>query len=158
MRRGLRALFHCIYLIWLPMKAPHDADALAGELLNAGVKKLLLLVLDVGRAPGAPPERLSAAGLLVINPPFGFAGAMESALNALAPLLAQGEGPPPASNGSQVANDEAVARTAAMQDDAADLAGVPLMTVLVHAETCSPSRANSLPRQTVQSTTAALPR
>jgi 23S rRNA (adenine2030-N6)-methyltransferase len=80
-----------IYLIWLPIKVRHDADALAGELLNAGVAKLLLLTLDVGQAPETPPERLSACGLFVVNPPFGFAAAMRAALTAMTETLAQGE-------------------------------------------------------------------
>src|SRR6185295_8655538 len=64
-----------IYMIWLPLKSRHDADALAGEMLNSGASKLLLLLLDVGRSRDAPPERLSACGLLVVNPPYGFSDA-----------------------------------------------------------------------------------
>jgi 23S rRNA (adenine2030-N6)-methyltransferase len=81
-----------IYMIWLPMKVRHDADALAGELLNAGAAKLLLLTLDVGRAADAEAERLSACGVFVANPPFGFADAMQSALSAMGERLRQGEG------------------------------------------------------------------
>jgi 23S rRNA (adenine2030-N6)-methyltransferase len=81
-----------IYLIWFPLKRRHDADALAGEFRHAGAAKLLSLMLDVGRAADAPPERLSACGLLVVNPPFGFADAMRDVLAVLAKQLAQGAG------------------------------------------------------------------
>jgi 23S rRNA (adenine2030-N6)-methyltransferase len=79
-----------VYLIWLPLKRRNDADALAGEIRSAGVANLLLLTLDIGRAADAPPERLSASGLLVVNPPFGFANEMREALAVLAKQLAQG--------------------------------------------------------------------
>jgi 23S rRNA (adenine2030-N6)-methyltransferase len=81
-----------IYLIWFPLKRRSDADALAGEIRHAGATKLLSLTLDVGRAADAPPERLSACGLLVVNPPFGFAEEMRDALVVLAKQLAQGAG------------------------------------------------------------------
>lgn len=80
-----------IYLVWLPLKTRHDADALAGELLNAGAAKLILATLDVGRAPDAPEGRLSACGLFVLNPPFGFAAEMRAALTAMTETLVQGE-------------------------------------------------------------------
>jgi 23S rRNA (adenine2030-N6)-methyltransferase len=81
-----------IYLIWFPIKRRADADALAGEIRNLGVAKLLLLTLDVGRAPDAAVERLTASGLLAVNPPFGFADEMKAALAFLADTLAQGPG------------------------------------------------------------------
>lgn len=81
-----------IYLIWLPIKTRHDADALAGEILNEGVVKLLLLTLDVGHASDAPPERLAATGLFVVNPPFGFADEMQDALAFMARQLVQNVG------------------------------------------------------------------
>lgn len=85
-----------IYMIWLPIKVRHDADALAGELLNVGVEKLVLLTLDVGRKADADEaetsQRLSACGLFVVNPPYGFSATMQEALAAMASLLAQGEG------------------------------------------------------------------
>jgi 23S rRNA (adenine2030-N6)-methyltransferase len=81
-----------IYLLWLPVKRQVDADALAGEILHAGATKLLLLTLDVGRAPDAASERLSATGLLVVNPPFGFAQEMRDVLAVLEKQLAQGPG------------------------------------------------------------------
>ena len=81
-----------IYMIWFPLKRRNDADALAGEIRSAGATKLLSLTLDIGRAAEAPPERLSACGLLVVNPPFGFAEAMRDAFAVLAKQLAQGAG------------------------------------------------------------------
>jgi 23S rRNA (adenine2030-N6)-methyltransferase len=81
-----------IYLIWFPVKRRIDADALAGEIRNLGVAKLLLLTLDIGRAADAPAERLSESGLLVVNPPFGFADEMRAVLAFLASHLAQGPG------------------------------------------------------------------
>jgi 23S rRNA (adenine2030-N6)-methyltransferase len=83
-----------IFLFWYPAKERPLVAASAGVLLNAGVKSLLNIELDVGRAaaPGAGKDRLSAAGLLVVNPPFGFAAAMREAMPFLEQHLAQGAG------------------------------------------------------------------
>jgi len=85
-----------IFMLWYPVKSRGIADALAGEILSAGVAKLLRLELDIGRAPAMASsqagERLSAAGLLVANPPYGFDAAMKIILGYLAKHLAQGSG------------------------------------------------------------------
>ena len=83
-----------IYLFWYPLKTRGDADAAAGEVLNAGINDVLRLELDVDAQPaparvgkGAP---LSATGLIVINPPYGFEAEMGAILPFLAEKLAQG--------------------------------------------------------------------
>jgi len=78
------------------VKTRGAVEAVSGELLNAGVTKLLRLTLDVGE--GAPPgpgrgPRLSATGLLVVNAPYGFASAMEEAMPVLVDRLKVGPGP-----------------------------------------------------------------
>ncbi len=72
-----------IVLIWFPIKSPAAADAFCGEVLLAGPRKLLRLDIHVGAAD----DRLAAAGLLVVNPPFGFADDMRAVLGVVAPLL-----------------------------------------------------------------------
>ncbi|HXI99734.1 MAG TPA: 23S rRNA (adenine(2030)-N(6))-methyltransferase RlmJ [Micropepsaceae bacterium] len=79
-----------IYLFWYPAKERPLVAASAGELLNAGIKSLLKLELDVGAPAGR--ERLSAAGLLIVNPPFGFAEEMRKIMPFLEAILAQGPG------------------------------------------------------------------
>ncbi len=79
--KAIRRFATGIYLIWFPIKAKNDADALGGELLARGATRLLRLELDVGaRAEG----RLSASGLLVVNPPYGMDALMRDAFTALA--------------------------------------------------------------------------
>jgi 23S rRNA (adenine2030-N6)-methyltransferase len=85
-----------IYLFWYPGKQEAKVAACAGELLNAGVTSLLRLELDTGaqhapRDDGRGPP-LTSAGLLVANPPFGFAAEMGAAIATLEALLAQGPG------------------------------------------------------------------
>ena len=63
--------------------------AAIGEVLNAGIAKVLRVELDIGAAPGGE-DRLRAAGVLVVNPPFGFAAEMERAGAFLARTLARG--------------------------------------------------------------------
>ncbi|MFL6688924.1 MAG: 23S rRNA (adenine(2030)-N(6))-methyltransferase RlmJ [Alphaproteobacteria bacterium] len=79
-----------IYLIWQPLKDVSSADALAGELRNAGATKVLSLAFDVGRAPGDPAGKLSASGLLIVNPPYGFDGEMRATAAEILPLLRRG--------------------------------------------------------------------
>jgi 23S rRNA (adenine2030-N6)-methyltransferase len=79
-----------IYVWWYPLKSGAEADAAIGEVLNAGIGRILQLELNVGRA-SSEPGRLSAASLLVINPPFGFDQEMRQVLNTLAAQLKQGE-------------------------------------------------------------------
>ncbi len=79
-----------IALVWFPLKSPHDADAFSGEILAAGVSKLLRIDIDV--APRAKDDRLHAAGVAVVNPPYGFAAEMRSALDIVAPLLGRETG------------------------------------------------------------------
>jgi len=85
-----------IFLFWYPAKARPLVAASAGELLTAGVSSLLKVELDVGAKPLAPKEGrrapLTAAGLLVINPPYGFAGEMRAIVPFLTRELAQGPG------------------------------------------------------------------
>jgi 23S rRNA (adenine2030-N6)-methyltransferase len=72
-----------IFLIWYPIKSQSAVDGFLGEVLAGGVQKALTVEIAV------PPEgdKLSRAGLLVINPPFGFAAAMKAATVLLAPRL-----------------------------------------------------------------------
>jgi 23S rRNA (adenine2030-N6)-methyltransferase len=70
-----------IYLVWFPEKSPSDADAFCGEALATGFGRLLRIDLEIPRA--ADTERMNAAGLLVVNAPFGFAEEMASTLAVL---------------------------------------------------------------------------
>jgi 23S rRNA (adenine2030-N6)-methyltransferase len=72
-----------IMLIWFPIKSTAAANAFSGEVLAAGPGKLLRLDIDAG----AEGERMGSAGLLIVNPPFGFPDEMQAALAVLAPLL-----------------------------------------------------------------------
>jgi 23S rRNA (adenine2030-N6)-methyltransferase len=74
-----------VYLLWFPIKSKASADALCGEAVTQGVLRALRIDIDIG---GEPEDgRLSAAGLLVINPPFGFEEEMRAAARVMAPLL-----------------------------------------------------------------------
>jgi 23S rRNA (adenine2030-N6)-methyltransferase len=77
-----------IVMIWFPIKSVPAAAAFSGEVLAAGVRKALRLdiAVEAGQSK-AGAERLSAAGLLVINPPYGFAAVMGQALEIVAPRL-----------------------------------------------------------------------
>ncbi len=83
-----------IVLFWYPAKARAKIAASAGEFLNAGVRSLLKVEFDTGGSPSpvaearAPP--LTAAGLLVANPPFGFADDMRAIMLFLARIIGQG--------------------------------------------------------------------
>jgi 23S rRNA (adenine2030-N6)-methyltransferase len=72
-----------ICIAWYPVKSAAQVDAFVGEVAAAGVTKMLRLELSI------PPqgEKLSRTGLLVINPPYGFAEAMDEALSLAAPRL-----------------------------------------------------------------------
>jgi 23S rRNA (adenine2030-N6)-methyltransferase len=73
LREGLRKFATGIFLVWYPIKSQGEADAFTGEVLAGGVNKAL--VVDARIA--APEGRLGRAGLLVINPPYGFAALMQ---------------------------------------------------------------------------------
>jgi 23S rRNA (adenine2030-N6)-methyltransferase len=83
-----------IILLWYPAKARAKIAASAGEFLNAGVRSLLKVEFDTGASPStvvegrAPP--LAAAGLLVANPPFGFADEMRATMPFLTQIIGRG--------------------------------------------------------------------
>ena len=76
-----------IYLLWFPIKSASAAEAFCAEVLSAGVTKALRIDIDVGAAES---ERLHAAGLLVLNPPFGMEAELRDALALGAHHLGQG--------------------------------------------------------------------
>ena len=78
-----------IYLLWFPIKSAGEANAFCGEILATGVKKALRVDIDFGptEAGGDAKERLIAAGLIVVNPPYGFPEEMQASLASIAPLL-----------------------------------------------------------------------
>ncbi|MGQ0741284.1 MAG: 23S rRNA (adenine(2030)-N(6))-methyltransferase RlmJ [Alphaproteobacteria bacterium] len=78
-----------VYLFWYPVKSRSHAETTAGEILNSGIGDLLRIELDIDAQPGkrhqGQGQPLSAAGLLVVNAPYG----LERDLSAILPLLTE---------------------------------------------------------------------
>jgi 23S rRNA (adenine2030-N6)-methyltransferase len=82
-REAWRKFATGIYLVWYPVKSQAQAAGFAGEVLAGGMEK----VLEIQTAIPAPEDKLARAGLLVINPPYGFDTGMEQAASLIAPRL-----------------------------------------------------------------------
>jgi 23S rRNA (adenine2030-N6)-methyltransferase len=83
---ALRRFATGIFLVWYPVKSPAAARAFCGEVLAAGNARALNIEIGIEAGEG----RLARAGLLVLNPPFGFARGMEESLGLIAPRLRGG--------------------------------------------------------------------
>jgi 23S rRNA (adenine2030-N6)-methyltransferase len=82
-REAVRKFATGIYLVWYPIKSEAEANAFVGEVVAGGIAKAMTINT---RVP-APEGKLSRAGLLVINPPYGFDAEMRGAALLLAPRL-----------------------------------------------------------------------
>lgn len=82
-RAAVRKFATGIYLIWYPIKSTAAGNAFAGEVLASGAKKALRIEIAIDAAEG----KLNQAGLLVLNPPYGFDSEIEAALAIVAPRL-----------------------------------------------------------------------
>jgi 23S rRNA (adenine2030-N6)-methyltransferase len=69
-----------VYLIWYPIKSAAQVRAFTGEVLAAGNAKALAIETGIAAAEG----RLGKAGLLVLNPPYGFDGQMREIVSLIA--------------------------------------------------------------------------
>jgi 23S rRNA (adenine2030-N6)-methyltransferase len=78
-----------IYLIWFPEKSRIEADRFCGEVTGAGLKRVMRIDFDTTGGSSSVDGRLRAAGLLVVNPPYGFELEMRVALAILEPLLGE---------------------------------------------------------------------
>jgi 23S rRNA (adenine2030-N6)-methyltransferase len=87
--QGLEAAHHKwangTYLLWYPIKARAQPDALARRLRRSGIAKILRAELSI-----APPadSRLAGCGLIVVNPPWTLEPELQVMLPELAGLLA----------------------------------------------------------------------
>ena len=79
----MRKFANGIYLIWYPIKSDAEAKAFTGEVLAGGIDKALTIEVKVP----APEGKLGRAGLLVVNPPYGFDVTMRSCAAVIAPRL-----------------------------------------------------------------------
>ncbi|MBV9330918.1 MAG: 23S rRNA (adenine(2030)-N(6))-methyltransferase RlmJ [Alphaproteobacteria bacterium] len=80
-----------IYLLWFPLKSPGEADALWGEVLAGPARMGLRIDFSIGSPD--PSGQLTAAGIVVLNPPYGFAEEMSACLGVLEGLLAGASSP-----------------------------------------------------------------
>jgi 23S rRNA (adenine2030-N6)-methyltransferase len=76
-----------IYLLWYPLKERQGADMLAHRLRRSGIGKILRAELNLPMP--RKPERLSACGLIIVNPPW----TLEDELRLLMPELVAALGP-----------------------------------------------------------------
>lgn len=82
-----------IYLLWYPVKSAGAADRFVGEVIGGGADKALRLEIALAPAKDTAGEgKLARAGLLVLNPPYGFAEEMRAVAALLAPRLGR-DGP-----------------------------------------------------------------
>ena len=84
LRQGLRRFATGCYAVWYPIKDQAAVDEFLGAF--AGLKSLKLEL----RVPPSAPGKLAACGLLVVNPPWKFAEAMNEALPWVAGQLGPG--------------------------------------------------------------------
>jgi 23S rRNA (adenine2030-N6)-methyltransferase len=73
------------YLLWYPIKAREQPDALARRLRRSGIGKILRAEGSV--APLVDPARLSGCGLIVVNPPWTLEQELQIMLPELVRML-----------------------------------------------------------------------
>ena len=83
LRDAYRKFATGVYLAWYPIKSQAEADGFCGEALAGGMTKAV--VTDI--AITAPEGKLARAGLLAINPPYGYDAAMQAGAALIAPRL-----------------------------------------------------------------------
>jgi 23S rRNA (adenine2030-N6)-methyltransferase len=83
LREGARKFATGIFLAWYPIKSQAEADAFTGEVLAGDITKALVVDTRIT----APEGKLGRAGLLVINPPYGFAAVLQDVAGAIARRL-----------------------------------------------------------------------
>ena len=76
-----------IYVLWFPIKSKGAPDAFCGEVLASRAAKTLRVDVAVRPKSEDGKERLTSAGLIVINPPFGLDTRMSAISEIIAPLL-----------------------------------------------------------------------
>jgi len=81
-----------IFLLWYPLQLRSEVERAIGELLNDGITRLLQIGLDIGRSKEVESKTLTATGLLIVNPPFGFSTEMERSVQLLLQALSRGPG------------------------------------------------------------------
>ena len=79
-----------IYALWYPLKDEAPVAGLKRALEAAGLRRLLEVELRL--TPLLQGGILHGCGMLVLNPPWGFAEQMQAAMPALAAILAPGSG------------------------------------------------------------------
>jgi 23S rRNA (adenine2030-N6)-methyltransferase len=94
---SLRRFATGIYLIWFPVKSKSEADRFCGEIVAAGAAKALRIDTEIDakaclKEKIGDKELLARAGIIVVNPPFGFADEMTAVFsNIETPLAAHTE-------------------------------------------------------------------
>jgi len=78
-----------IYLLWFPNKSESEAESFCGEVMSGGLERALRVDFETADKGYSGDGRMSAAGLLVINPPFGFLPEMRAVFAILEPLLGE---------------------------------------------------------------------
>jgi len=80
-----------VYAIWYPLTDRQQAAVLVDGLVAAGIRQILGLSLQVGRAQTAAAA-LTGCGMIVINPPFSLEREARTLLPFLCDCLMQGNG------------------------------------------------------------------
>jgi len=78
-----------VYALWYPLMAPAAMHAFAREMVATGIPKILQIELALH--PENWAVTLRGCGMLVVNPPFGFADEARPLLDSLAVTLADDE-------------------------------------------------------------------
>ncbi|GAC1627824.1 MAG: 23S rRNA (adenine(2030)-N(6))-methyltransferase RlmJ [Nevskia sp.] len=105
MKKSMARFAGGVYAAWYPLKNTHLAAQFARRIARESPRPVLNLSIDTDgskdaetreTAPGLPPvikHPMSACGLIVANPPFGFEEQARETLEFMMPLLAQGSRP-----------------------------------------------------------------
>jgi len=72
-----------VYALWFPLMQPAAMRAFERDLVATGIRRILWLDLKVPAAE----DKLGGCGMVVVNPPYGFADEAKALLDWLAPAL-----------------------------------------------------------------------
>ena len=75
-----------VYALWFPLMEPAAMQSFEHRVVASGIRRIMWL--DLRLWPGYEPGRLGGCGMIVVNPPYGFAAEAASLLDWLKRALA----------------------------------------------------------------------